>query len=294
MSDYNLSGRAAIITGASRGLGLVIAKTFFQAGADLLICSRNSQAIARASREIQELRRSDSQRLISVAADVSNPDDVGRLAEITLREIPALTILVNNAGVYGPMGSIETVGWEEWKAALEINLYGQVLMCRAFLPHFRQRHYGKIIQISGGGATNPMPRLESYAAGKAAVVRFMESLALDCRRDGIDVNSVAPGLLDTQLLDQVLEAGPEAVGEDFYQRMLTAKKQGQSTPLDIGAKLCLFLASSASDGLTGRLISAVWDNYEDWPNHLDELKASDIYTLRRITGRDRGQSWGDK
>jgi NAD(P)-dependent dehydrogenase (short-subunit alcohol dehydrogenase family) len=192
------------------------------------------------------------------------------------------------------MGKIEEVGWEEFTQAMETNLYGPILLARAFLPHFRRQGYGKIIQVSGGGATNPMPRLESYAASKAAVVRLFESLALDLAESRVDVNCVAPGLLDTRLLAQVIEAGPERVGEGFFRRMVDSKNQGHLTDLGIGARLCRFLASGASDGITGKLISAVWDDYEDWPNHLPELLRGDLYTLRRITGRDRGSGWGDK
>jgi 3-oxoacyl-[acyl-carrier protein] reductase len=78
-------------------------------------------------------------------------------------------VLVNNAGIYGPMGPSETVDWDHWVQAMEINVFGSVLMCRALLPHFRRRRYGKIIQLSGGGATNPLPRLSAYAASKAAI-----------------------------------------------------------------------------------------------------------------------------
>ena len=92
---------------------------------------------------------------------------------------------------------------------MEINIYGSVLPCRAVLPHFKQQRYGKIVQLSGGGATNPLPRISAYAASKAAVVRFAETLALEVQDDGIDVNAIAPGALNTRMLDEVLAAGPE-------------------------------------------------------------------------------------
>ena len=110
---------------------------------------------------------------------------------------------------------------------------------------------------------------------------------------GIDVNCIAPGALNTRMLDEVLEAGPSKVGKDFYERAVKQKKAG-GAPLDKGADLALFLASSASDGITAKLISAVWDNWEEWPKHLDELSQSDVYTLRRVAGRDRGFEWGDR
>ena len=119
-----------------------------------------------------------------------------------------------------------------------------------------------------------------------------ESLSLELKDFGIDVNSIAPGALNTRMLDEVIAAGPERVGKAFYERSLQQQRSG-GVPLAKGAELAVFLASDAARGITGRLISAVWDRYEDWPMHLDELNTSDAYTLRRITGRDRGVKWGD-
>jgi 3-oxoacyl-[acyl-carrier protein] reductase len=191
------------------------------------------------------------------------------------------------------MGPVEAVDWSEWIRALEINIYGSVLMARAVLPPMKSRRRGKIIQLSGGGATNPMPRFSAYAVSKAAIVRFVETLAEEVREFNIDVNSIAPGALNTRMLDEVLAAGPEKVGVDFFNRSKKQKESG-GAGLERGAALAVFLASSASDGITGKLISAMWDNWERWPDHVAELSASDVYTLRRIAGRDRGAAWGDK
>jgi 3-oxoacyl-[acyl-carrier protein] reductase len=184
------------------------------------------------------------------------------------------------------------VDWREWVRAIEINLYGSVLPIRAVLPHFKARRRGKIVQVSGGGATTPLPRISAYAAAKAAVVRLAESVAQEVAEFGIDVNAIAPGALDTRLLDEVLAAGPGRVGRAFYDRMVQFKAGG-ATPLEVGAALAVFLGSPQSDGITGRLISAPWDPWRDLPSHRDELARSDVYTLRRIVPRDRGMSWGD-
>jgi 3-oxoacyl-[acyl-carrier protein] reductase len=138
-----------------------------------------------------------------------------------------------------------------------------------------------------------LPRISAYAVSKAAIVRFTETLAEEVRGTGIDVNAIAPGALNTRMLDEVLEAGPDKVGKAFYERSLKQKESG-GVPIDRGAELALFLASKASDGITAKLISAVWDDWERWPEQLNELSSSDTYTLRRITARDRGFEWGDK
>jgi NAD(P)-dependent dehydrogenase (short-subunit alcohol dehydrogenase family) len=291
-ADGLLAGRAALITGASQGLGFAIARSFLAAGADVVICARDGDKLEEARIALAS-ECSGDRRVLARRADVSVEAEADRLADEACGTFPHLQILVNNAGVYGPMGPVEDVSWAAWIKALEINLLGSVQTCRALMPHFKKRQYGKVIQISGGGATNPLPNLSAYAASKAAVVRFAETLAEEVRPFRIDVNSVAPGALNTRMLDEVLAAGPTAVGQAFYDRMKRQQADG-GTPLDKGAALCTFLASSQSDGITGKLLSAIWDPWEDLPKLRRDLDGTDVYTLRRIVPRDRGKAWGDR
>jgi NAD(P)-dependent dehydrogenase (short-subunit alcohol dehydrogenase family) len=147
--------------------------------------------------------------------------------------------------------------------------------------------------LSGGGATTPLPRITAYAAAKAAIVRLAESVALDVKEAGIDVNSIAPGALNTRMMNELIAAGPAAVGQAFFDRMRKVAEEG-GTPLERGASLAVFLASAESDGITGRLLSAPWDPWEALQQHRGDLDASDIYTLRRIVPKDRGKTWGDR
>lgn len=287
-----LSGKVAIITGASQGLGLEIARKYLAAGADLMLCARNAKMLEKVQTELGSVCL-DTQKVFIEVADVALENDANRIVSETLNHLGGFHILVNNAGIYGPKGEIEKINWLEWVRTIEINLLGSVLMTRAVLPHFKQQRYGKIIQLAGGGATAPMPRISAYAASKAAIVRYTETLAEEVRDMGIDVNAIAPGALNTQMLDEILDAGPDVVGKAFYDRSLKQKISG-GAGLDMGSELALFLASPASDGISAKLISAVWDKWEDWPKHLEELSSSDAYTLRRIVGKDRGYIWGDR
>ncbi len=286
-----LENKIAIITGASQGLGFEIARKYLEAGASAMICARNGTLLDQAKQQLQPLLR-PGQEIISQNADVSKIDDVEGVVETTIGKFGRIDILVNNAGVYGPKGAIDDVDWQEWAHAIEINLYGSVLMCRAVLPHFKAQGRGKIVQLSGGGATKPLPRISAYAVSKAAVIRFIETLAEEVRENHIDVNAIAPGALNTRMLDEVLDAGPEKVGKAFYEQSLKQKQDG-GAPLDIGAELAVFLGSPLSDGITGKLINAVWDPWVLFPEHLDELNKTDIYTLRRIVPKDRGMTWGN-
>src|SRR5436309_9273024 len=242
-----LEGRNALITGANRGFGLAIARAYVEAGASVLMCARDAALLDQARAEVATLA-SDGQQVLAKPGDVSRRDHVEQMAAVALNAFPQMHILVNNAGVYGPLGPVDDIDWDAWVQAIEINLFGSILMCRALLPHFKAHRYGKIVQLSGGGATNPLPRISAYAASKAAIVRFAETLAEEVRDDGIDINSVAPGALDTRLLDEVLAAGPQAVGRDFHNRMVNTKAQG-GTALEKGAALAVFLGSAVSDGI---------------------------------------------
>jgi len=287
--EYSLRGRAAIITGSSQGLGRAIAHAYVAARANVLLCAREPDALNETLKSLQAIAAKD-QIIAAHPADVSEPGDVRDMVTAAFRLFPQLHILVNNAGVYGPKGTIEEVDWSAWVKAVEINLFGSVLMCRAVVPHFIANDYGKIIQLSGGGATNPLPRISAYAASKAAIVRFAETLSEELRDTNIDVNAIAPGPLNTRLLDEVLAEGPTKVGQSFYERSLKQKAEG-GAPLTRGAELAVFLASSASDGISGKLLSALWDPWERLPEHLRDLQQTDVYTLRRIVPTDRGLEW---
>jgi 2-dehydro-3-deoxy-L-rhamnonate dehydrogenase (NAD+) len=285
-----LQGRSAIVTGANQGLGKTIAMSFVQAGASVLLVARGEEKLRATQQELAPLATQPGQAVHMVVGDVSDPLSCAAIVRQAQALLPDITILVNNAGVYGPMGPIEDVVWDDWVAAIQINLFGTVLMCREVIPPMRARGYGKIVNLSGGGATAPLPRISAYAAAKAAIVRLTETFAIELGDAHIDINAIAPGALNTRLLDEVLAAGPEKVGQDFYDRAVKQRDTG-GVSLEKGAALTVFLASAASDGITGRLISALWDDWASLPERLDQLAQSDIYTLRRIVPEDRGLQW---
>lgn len=286
-----LKGKNAVITGSNQGFGKAVAEEFIAQGANVLICARNEKLLESTRIELSK-KAAGFQKVYSCAVDVADHESLDQLYEKALKKFGRIDILVNNAGIYGPKGAIEEIDWDEWVETIKINLLGTVLACKIFIPHFKKNGHGKIINLSGGGATAPLPRISAYAASKAAVVRFTETLSEELKGTGVEVNSIAPGALNTRLLDEILEAGMEKVGKAFYERALSQKQQG-GTPLLRGAKLCAFLASDNSNGITGKLISAVWDPWEELPEHLEDLKNSDVYTLRRIIPKDRAIGWGD-
>lgn len=286
----DLVGRNCLITGASRGLGGSLATAFWNAGANLFLVARSAIALLDV---IAQLRPHPSQKVVTFAADLSDPASLEGILAAARESIGAIDVLVNNAAVQGPIGPVWEQDWAQWQSVLRVNLFAPIALCRLCVLEMVQQRRGKIINLSGGGATGPRANFSAYATAKAGLVRFSETLAEETWDLGIDVNCVAPGAMDTGMLATVLEAGPTLAGQREYEAALKVRQAGGVLPERVTA-LCVFLASPESDGITGKLISAVWDPWEALPEHLEELRKTDIYTLRRIVPKDRGLTWGEK
>ncbi len=284
-----LNNLVTLVTGGSQGLGKIIAKAFLDEGAHVAMCGRNHALLDSAKAELK-VGAGSGREILALPCDVSDDKSVCALFSEIEQYFGPLDVLVNNAGMYGPMGPSEDVPLESWKRAIEINLLGTFVPIRYAVHQMKSKGRGKIINLSGGGATSPLPRFSAYAASKAAVVRLTETLAEELRPHSIDVNAIAPGPLNTRLLSEVLAAGPQVVGAEFYEKALKQQSSG-GAPLEKAADLCVYLASSLSDGITGKLISALWDPWPKLHEFRTQLNTSDIYALRRITPEDRGLNW---
>ncbi len=275
-----MSARNVVITGASLGIGRAIAQAFVDAGDHVVLCARTPGPLTQAARELAR----PSRKILPHACDVSDERQVEALAAFTTRELGGCDILVNNAGVQGPIGPLDEADWAAWKRTVEIDLFGVALPCRAFIPLMKRRGAGKIVNLSGGGATGPRPFFSAYAAAKTAVVRLTETLAAELAPFHIDVNAIAPGAVKTRLTSETVNAGPNVIGAEAHTEAVRVDREGGVSP-ELAAELCLFLASTACDGITGRLISAQWDDWKTLPSRREELGMSDLFTLRRITER---------
>lgn len=282
--------RYCLITGASRGLGRALAHKFWRQGWNLVLLARDEEALGEV---VSAVGAQAGQSLQVLAADLGRPGEVERVVDVTRSLVPRLDALINNAGIQGPIGPVWANGWDEWLDALQVDLLAPVGLCRLVAPWMVENGRGSIINLSGGGASGPRPNFSAYATAKAGLVRFSETLADELRASSVRVNCVAPGAMSTGMLEGVLSAGASAAGETECENAARALRGGTAS-LDAAVDLCLFLASDAAAGITGKLISAIWDDWERWPEYADALRTSDVYTLRRITGRDRGSSWGDR
>ncbi len=271
-----LEGRTAVITGGGRGIGRAIALEFARQGADVLTFSRTRAEVEATAAEIRQYGR----RGIALVADVRRPADVSMTMERALEEFGRIDILVNNAGIQGPIGKLPDNEVEAWVETIQTYLVGTFLCCRHVLPSMVARRRGKIINLSGGGAATPRPYFSAYAAAKAGVVRLTETLAEEFQEFNIQVNAIAPGPVFTRMLEQVLQAG-EAAGEAALADARRCQPTG-GTPPEHATALAVFLASPESGCLTGRLVSAVWDDWPEMVRQFPQLAAVGGYTLRRI------------
>jgi len=276
-----LQGKRIVITGGSMGIGLAVAKCCAKEGASLTIISRNEKDLAKV---VSELECSKGQVHNYHRLDVSRSDDVKKCAQILDDKYNVIDGLVNCAGIYGPIGKIDDIDPEAFVSTININFMGTFYMCHYFIPLLKKAKRSKIVNFSGGGAASPFPNYSAYASSKAAVVRFTENIAQELIKDNIDVNAVAPGFVVTRLHQQTLSVGENA-GKEFLSKTMDVLKDG-GVPPEKAAELIVFLMSSGSDGITGKFISAPWDNWKD-ESFSNKLRTDiDFATLRRIDDKN--------
>jgi NAD(P)-dependent dehydrogenase (short-subunit alcohol dehydrogenase family) len=216
-------------------------------------------------------------RAVAIRGDVSKKDDVNKIVGKVVEEFGRVDILVNNAAILGPIGLMVDNDPEYWIETIKTNLVGTFLCCKTVLPSMMKQRKGKIINLSGGGAANPRPRFSAYSASKAAVVRLTETLAHEVKEYNIQVNALAPGAVNTRLLEEALSRGHESTAA-----LAEKKRDTKGVDSDVPAALAVFLASDRSDALTGRLISAVRDDWRTIAELIPNIMCTDAYTLRRI------------
>jgi NAD(P)-dependent dehydrogenase (short-subunit alcohol dehydrogenase family) len=270
-----LADKTCLIVGASGAIGRAVAQIFYREGARVALTFR----VQRKDAIPQGLTAKDP-RIALFRLDVRKWKDVQAVVARVNRKFGTVNILVNCSGVLGPIGPAHRVSMRHWLETVEINLAGSFHVVRAVLPAMLAAGEGKIIQFSGGGAAYGRPFFTAYSASKAALVRFTESLADELREKNIQVNAIAPGPVKSRMWDE-LRAGGSAGGPQAAEEVKRMDTTG-GVPAERAAALALFLASRRSNGLTGRLISAVHDQWEGMESLIPKVMSSDAWTLRRV------------
>ncbi|MDR2645914.1 MAG: SDR family oxidoreductase [Holosporaceae bacterium] len=283
----SFANKTVLITGATGTLGRALSFAFRKSDANLVVLAKNESQLKILYNELNKCAGNGS--INQIVADLSNPDFLDK----TNTNMFITDILINNAATQSPIGLLESNSCSAWLDIVNINLVAPVFLCRTAIPRMKSNKFGRIINISGGGAAGPRAFFSAYSSTKAALVRLTETLACELQNTGVTVNAIAPGAMLSAMTKEVLNAENIIENEELQRAQWLYLNKEDNTAAE-AVDLCLWLASDASNGITGRLISAKWDNWKEWPKHLAELQNSDLYTLRRITGRDRGQTWGDK
>ena len=282
--------RVALVTGANGGLGRAVAAALAAAGFDLILTGRSRAQLAFIGARLQV--EWPGQLIDTTVCDLSSESEIRALIARLDADHRRPDVLVNNAAIQGPIGAFATAAWGDWAGTLVVDLLAPALLMQLVIPAMTERGWGRIINVSGGGATGPRPDFSAYAVAKTGLVRLTETLAHELKGSGVTINAVAPGPMNTKMLDEVLQAGPERAAGEYAAAVARARQGG--VPPSAAASLIAWLASDAAQPITGRLLSAVWDPWEQIASHAEALDASDIYTLRRIVPRDRGHEWGDR
>lgn len=281
----NPSSHLVVITGATRGLGRLVADRFWQAGDDLVLISRHEPDLKNVAGALAATGR-PGQQVHYFAADLANPDQIPALMQTIRNRAGNPDILINNAAIQGPIGPAHLNDWTGWQECLNVCLLAPIQFCRGFLPAMIENRFGRIVNISGGGATAPRPNFSSYATAKCGLVRFSETLAQEVSPHGITVNCVAPGAMKSRLTETILDAGEGRAGSSEIE---SARRISGTDPHaeKKAADLVHFLTTDPCSQVTGKLISAVWDPWENLPDIAGNIRTNDVYTLRRILPKDR-------
>lgn len=271
------SNKLVFVTGAGRGIGRAISVKLAELG---YIVSGSSRTL----KELEETKKLSQNRVRIATVDATDPVALEKWIESEMAQTKATPWgLVVSAGTYGVIGPFVETPFSEWEAGIKLNLISPALTTQLFARHLITKKLpGRIVLLSGGGATQPLPNFSNYCAAKSAIVRFAETIAYELKPYHITVNTIAPGAIATKFVDDVLIAGPEKAGKIMYEKALKQKKEPGVGP-EKAADLAAYLLSEETSNVSSRLISAIWDNWPHLHEEWDKIEKTDWYTLKRST-----------
>ena len=275
MADQKrLEGRIALITGAGRGIGRAIALAYAAEGAKLVLAARTGAELRETADSITGRFGSDVSTII---ADVTNREQVDAAVAHTIERHGAIDVLVNNAGNIGPVGRLWDNDADDWARTVSVHLMGTFYGCRAAVPAMRDRGSGRIVNMSGVGG----PNMSSYDAAKTAIVNLTENLALELADTPITVNAISPGSIHTRMWEETRDLAL-AIGDTATYERGVQVTSGEGASIERTAELAVFFGSDDCGTLSGRLIRAFADRFEDFPRQANEIMASEAYLMRRV------------
>lgn len=269
-----LQGKRILITGAGRGIGKRLAMGFAQQGAKVGLLSRSKPELDLTQLEIE----ASGGVALRLKGDVRNPDEMMIAADRMHATWGGVDGLVCAAAIQGPIGPLMEIPPQAWANTVTTNLMGVAYAARAVLPAMKDKRNGKILALSGGGAFTPRPYFTAYAATKAGLVRFVESLAAECMDWNVQANCMSPGSANTTMTDEILSAGEEKAGWKEIENARQVRLTGGSQP-EKQMELACFLMSERSNHITGKVLHV----NDDWKKLEKGAVNPELYTLRRLT-----------
>ena len=243
MTNLSLSGKVALVTGASRGIGLAVAQAFAEAGAKVVLSSRKQEGLDQAAAVIGE----SGGQALAIAAHSGDESAVSALVERVTAEWGGIDILVNNAATNPHFGPLLTAEESHWDKILDVNVKGYFRLVKACTPLMKARGGGKVINIASVAGLEPQPMMGIYSVSKAAVIMLTKVLAMELAADNIQVNAIAPGFVKTQFSSVLWQT------EALNEAILRAIPQGRMAEPEEIAALALYLASAAANFATGSI-----------------------------------------
>ena len=271
-----LDGLAAIVTGAGRGIGRAIALAYAREGARLALAARSANELEDTAQEIQAL---GAQALV-IPTDVTDRGQVDQMVAQVMDRYSTVDVLVNNAGIAGPMGALHDNDPDRWVRTIQVNLIGTYFCSRAVLPTMVKQDRGRVINISSSGAMAAHPLFSAYLASKTGIVRLTEGLALELAGTNVRVNSLSPGGIHTRMLEEERDAA-DAAGFTEVRDLLRKVIDSGGEPVELTVELAVFLASADAGSLSGKLLTSR-DAAAKISGRIPEIMGSDAYLLRRV------------
>jgi NAD(P)-dependent dehydrogenase (short-subunit alcohol dehydrogenase family) len=274
--DRRLLGSVALVTGAGRGIGQLVATAFAEAGAAVALVARSETELTRTV----EIIEAAGGTAAAVAADVTDPGEMAAAVADLRGVLGPFDLLVNNAGVMGPIGPLWEIDADEWWRTMDVNVRGIVLCSRLVLPDMVAAQHGRIINITSQAGVHRWPLMSAYSVSKAAVVKLTENLALETRRHGTAVFSVHPGLLPIGMSETMAARTPLTAYEGHVRDWaLNELAEGRGADPARAVELLIRVAAGDADGLSGRHLS-VHDDLDAVLHRLPEVRARDLYVMR--------------
>jgi 3-oxoacyl-[acyl-carrier protein] reductase len=282
-----LKNKLGVIIGANSFIGSKLSQDLARKGNDLILVGRRAGELEQLSKTV--LKGANS-KIKFFELDFSN-GATNYLDTIFGPYISEIDFCIITLGTQEPIGNFIDLDFDMWKTNLNLNLIVPAFLTQYFAKSFCANKKGSIVLFSGGGGTNARPLFSAYSASKTGLIRFVETISYELSSLGVRINAVAPGVMPSKMMLEILDHEEILPEKEINEarKSLNSSNYDESKIID----LCNFLISEESIGISGKLISAEWDNWQNWPKYIQSIKETDLYTLRRVTGKERGFTLGD-